>query len=245
MGYVSDETVESMEPFSEMAEENAWSTDLCDAPSPGGGALCFVSLLMPWVQYGILSEQLPKGVACLAGSFGCAAAAFLGLEVLAATGGCMVLPGVSLLPLSALLHVRTRRHIREKYNIQGSCCGDLCTAWWCGPCALAQETRELAIRAAAQRAVGNPLFPPHRTAPPPPFCAHLAPPATCPATADPTYLVGNLLLPPPAPAVATINRAPTAAHPALEAPAIGVPVPSDMVTTRVPTIPLTSAKERR
>ncbi len=32
---------------------------------------------------------------------------------------------------------------------QGSWQRDLCTAWWCGPCALAQETREIAIRSAA------------------------------------------------------------------------------------------------
>ncbi|PNH09306.1 Cell number regulator 11 [Tetrabaena socialis] len=223
MGYVPDDATDAMlkAPIVEApvvaeasVEPEAWSTGLFECVAPGGGALCCVSACMPFVQFGILAEQLPKGSTCLAGSFGCATAAFLGLEMLAAAGGCMVVPGVSLLPISALVHHGMRRHIREKYNIKGSCCRDLCTAWWCGPCALAQETREVVIRSAAQRS-GSPAS---------------------------LYAVGNLLLPPPAYAVAVAECAPAATANPLLQPATGVPVPSSVPPTQVATVTLASAK---
>ena len=36
-----------------------------------------------------------------------------------------------------------RRKVREKYSIQGTLHGDVCTHLWCSPCALCQETAEL------------------------------------------------------------------------------------------------------
>jgi Cys-rich protein (TIGR01571 family) len=38
---------------------------------------------------------------------------------------------------------KRRGHIREKFGIPGSSCGDCCTWFWCSSCALAQETRTL------------------------------------------------------------------------------------------------------
>ncbi|GLC49268.1 hypothetical protein PLESTB_000200700 [Pleodorina starrii] len=129
-----------------------WSTGLCDCcAQPGGGALGLVALCMPFVQYGVLAEQLPEGSTWVANSFRNAACGFLCLDVAASLAHCSVWPGVSLLPTSALLHVEMRRHLRSKYGIKGSWLNDLCTSWWCGPCALAQETREMVIRARQQQ----------------------------------------------------------------------------------------------
>jgi Cys-rich protein (TIGR01571 family) len=36
-----------------------------------------------------------------------------------------------------------RKKIREKYLIDGTLRGDICTHFWCSPCALCQETAEL------------------------------------------------------------------------------------------------------
>jgi Cys-rich protein (TIGR01571 family) len=39
-----------------------------------------------------------------------------------------------------------RGEMREKYGIEGSCCGDCCTTFWCGCCALVQEEKEMELR---------------------------------------------------------------------------------------------------
>ncbi|KAG2452298.1 hypothetical protein HYH02_003322 [Chlamydomonas schloesseri] len=140
-----------------VGETQQWSTGLFDCfDQPGGGALGCVSLLMPCVQYGVLAETLNKdaGLPC-AGSFGSSAGAFFCLDVLASLAHVSLCPGVSIVPTSAVLHYQMRRHLRAKYDIQGSWQRDLCTAWWCGPCALAQETREVAIRSAAAAAAAS------------------------------------------------------------------------------------------
>ncbi|KAI1482351.1 PLAC8-domain-containing protein [Daldinia eschscholtzii] len=39
-----------------------------------------------------------------------------------------------------------RTEIRERYNIEGSGCGDCCTSYWCPCCALIQQDNEVKIR---------------------------------------------------------------------------------------------------
>ncbi|KAG2497205.1 hypothetical protein HYH03_004794 [Edaphochlamys debaryana] len=130
-----------------------WSSGLCDCfAAPGGGALGCVSLCMPFVQFGILTEQSEPGTVHFAGRFCPGACCFMTLDMLAACTGFLVVPGVSLLPGSALLHMPLRRAIRDKYNIEGTQCSDFLTTWCCGPCAMAQETREILIRRAAESA---------------------------------------------------------------------------------------------
>ena len=45
-----------------------------------------------------------------------------------------------------LLTAPQRRQIREQFDLQGSVCGPECAHFWCGPCALAQDLRELKYR---------------------------------------------------------------------------------------------------
>eukprot|EP01001_Neometanema_parovale_P011336 NODE_7583_length_756_cov_110.333333_g7334_i0.p2 GENE.NODE_7583_length_756_cov_110.333333_g7334_i0~~NODE_7583_length_756_cov_110.333333_g7334_i0.p2 ORF type:complete len:141 (-),score=47.20 NODE_7583_length_756_cov_110.333333_g7334_i0:268-690(-) len=39
-----------------------------------------------------------------------------------------------------------RKQLREKYGIEGSCCGDCCVAMCCPACAVMQDARELKVR---------------------------------------------------------------------------------------------------
>ena len=50
-------------------------------------------------------------------------------------------------PFTILLKTQTRKEIREHYHLKGSSFGSCCAYFWCGPCALAQDVRELAYRA--------------------------------------------------------------------------------------------------
>ncbi|GLA16064.1 hypothetical protein AnigIFM62618_002625 [Aspergillus niger] len=43
-----------------------------------------------------------------------------------------------------------RGELRNKYGIQGSCCGDCCVSMCCGCCALIQEEKEAEIRTRPQ-----------------------------------------------------------------------------------------------
>eukprot|EP00999_Lentomonas_sp_LEN2_P003070 NODE_923_length_1115_cov_129.281377_g880_i0.p1 GENE.NODE_923_length_1115_cov_129.281377_g880_i0~~NODE_923_length_1115_cov_129.281377_g880_i0.p1 ORF type:complete len:250 (+),score=48.87 NODE_923_length_1115_cov_129.281377_g880_i0:81-830(+) len=47
-----------------------------------------------------------------------------------------------------------RNIIREGYGIEGSCAGDICVPWWCGPCAVAQMLAEVRNRGAIQAGAG-------------------------------------------------------------------------------------------
>ena len=50
--------------------------------------------------------------------------------------------------------VPPERHRSPLPVAQGSAARDLCVSWWCGPCALAQETREVVIQAQKAAAGG-------------------------------------------------------------------------------------------
>ncbi|KAI0064859.1 PLAC8-domain-containing protein [Artomyces pyxidatus] len=44
-----------------------------------------------------------------------------------------------------VLNIGTRSDVRARYRIRGSVCGDCCVAYWCVPCDLVQEHRELEL----------------------------------------------------------------------------------------------------
>ncbi len=46
-----------------------------------------------------------------------------------------------------LVTAPTRKRLRFKYNIPNGRCGDFCTHFWCLPCAMCQESREIKWRA--------------------------------------------------------------------------------------------------
>ncbi|PNW74054.1 hypothetical protein CHLRE_13g583450v5 [Chlamydomonas reinhardtii] len=190
-----------------------WSTGIFDCfAQPGGAALGCVSLFMPCVQYGVVAETVNHEDVPCGGQFGLAAGTFFCLEVLAGLAQASLWPGISLVPTSGVLHYRLRRHLRDKYRIQGSWQRDLCATWWCGPCALAQETREIAIRSAATAAANA------ANAAPAGKGASMQAPGTM-------AVVGNLLLPAHyAPAPVNAATVAAAAVPDAAMPVTGVPV---------------------
>ncbi|KAJ3565399.1 hypothetical protein NP233_g7661 [Leucocoprinus birnbaumii] len=44
-----------------------------------------------------------------------------------------------------ILQFMQRGNVRSRYNIKGGGCGDCCTAFWCSPCELTQESAELEL----------------------------------------------------------------------------------------------------
>jgi len=60
--------------------------------------------------------------------------------------GCGDWIPVCFCPLCCVVSVRGK--IREKYSIDGSCCGDLCTIMFCGICSISQQTRQLDMKGA-------------------------------------------------------------------------------------------------
>lgn len=55
-----------------------------------------------------------------------------------------------------ILQIPLRGSVRNRYSIQGGTFGDCCSSFWCNPCALTQESREIeleekSVMPAAQR----------------------------------------------------------------------------------------------
>jgi len=59
---------------------------------------------------------------------------------------CMVLGLITCFTgLGWILQIPLRNDVRERYRIRGSGGGDCCTIFWCNPCALTQESREIEL----------------------------------------------------------------------------------------------------
>ncbi|KAF8198523.1 PLAC8 family-domain-containing protein [Pholiota molesta] len=61
------------------------------------------------------------------------------------SGACFGHGITSICGLSFLFQMSTRGRIRNRYNIKGGGCNDCCVSLWCQPCALVQESREIAL----------------------------------------------------------------------------------------------------
>jgi Cys-rich protein (TIGR01571 family) len=61
------------------------------------------------------------------------------------SGSCMTHGLSTICGLNFLFQMVNRGHVRRRYNIKGSGCGDCCAALWCTPCQLVQESRELEL----------------------------------------------------------------------------------------------------
>ncbi|KAJ5401280.1 PLAC8-domain-containing protein [Penicillium crustosum] len=63
---------------------------------------------------------------------------------------CAIWTVLSLGCVQWIMQTITRGEMREKYGIEGSCCGDCCVSVWCGCCALVQEEKEMELRTRPQ-----------------------------------------------------------------------------------------------
>ncbi|GMH37501.1 hypothetical protein BSKO_05374 [Bryopsis sp. KO-2023] len=93
---------------------------------------CFKTMCLPCITFGETREALHGGKtpeSCL----GPSCSFFL----------CCVLSGGL---CTFVYSMRARRDIREKYNLPARPCPDCCVHFWCLPCALCQERREVKAR---------------------------------------------------------------------------------------------------
>ncbi|KAF9525804.1 PLAC8 family-domain-containing protein [Crepidotus variabilis] len=58
---------------------------------------------------------------------------------------CVIHGTLAILCFGWVMQMMLRGNIRDRYNIQGNSCGDCCEAFWCSPCELTQESRELEL----------------------------------------------------------------------------------------------------
>lgn len=71
-------------------------------------------------------------------------------KVLTNLAQCMIWSFLSLGFSQWIYQTIKRGELRNKYGIQGSCCGDCCVSMCCGCCALIQEEKEAEIRTRPQ-----------------------------------------------------------------------------------------------
>ncbi|XP_021316082.1 cell number regulator 11 isoform X2 [Sorghum bicolor] len=104
-----------------------WSVGLCDCFGDFNTFAGCLTFWCPCVTFGRTAEIVDRGSisCCMNGT----------LYYLLATIGCQWLYGCT-----------KRSSMRTQYNLQESPCLDCCVHFWCGPCALCQEYRELEKR---------------------------------------------------------------------------------------------------
>lgn len=99
----------------------SWNTKLCDC-GKDMGSWC-LALWCPCIQWGMNQNKFRGNNTCGC----CCAYCVLG-------------------PLSFILGGVRRDDMRDKYDIEGDACGDVCAHLFCTSCAIAQEARELTHR---------------------------------------------------------------------------------------------------
>ncbi|THU79572.1 PLAC8-domain-containing protein [Dendrothele bispora CBS 962.96] len=114
-----------------------WSNGICDCCGDGAFGTWCLSCWCPCIVYGENSSRIehlaqngvphPKGGDACGGDcwLHCCLTSFLGV------GWILQIPG--------------RSRIRSRYSIDGGCFTDCCTVFWCNPCSLTQEHREIQL----------------------------------------------------------------------------------------------------
>ncbi|XP_074287362.1 cell number regulator 9-like [Silene latifolia] len=103
-----------------------FSTGLCDCFSDC--SLCCLTCWCPCITFGRIAEIVDKG------SSSCGVSGALYTLIMAFTGCQWV------------YSCTYRSKLKAQYGMEDNTCGDCCTHFWCEPCALCQEYRELQHR---------------------------------------------------------------------------------------------------
>ncbi|KAK9742486.1 hypothetical protein RND81_03G176500 [Saponaria officinalis] len=103
-----------------------FSTGLCDCFSDAG--LCCLTCCCPCITFGRIAEIVDKGSSSC-GVSGALYALIMGFTACQWVYSCTY-----------------RAKLKAQYGMQESCLNDCCTHFWCEPCALCQEYRELQHR---------------------------------------------------------------------------------------------------
>ncbi|KAF8157214.1 PLAC8 family-domain-containing protein [Crassisporium funariophilum] len=117
------------------ADGRDWSHGLCGCC--GAFGTCLVATCFPCVVYGknkhryehLTTKGAPHpehGGSCCSGS-------------------CMTHGVFAICGLGFLFQMSNRKHVRQRYNIKGGGCGDCLTSFFCAPCQLTQDSREIEL----------------------------------------------------------------------------------------------------
>ncbi|KAJ0418671.1 PLAC8-domain-containing protein [Aspergillus carlsbadensis] len=106
-----------------------WNYSLCGCCSPG--TLCLLTCCLPCLTFGKTQARLQDPTLQSHSSI---------------NSECLIFGFLSLGYFQWIIQTIRRGEAREKHGIEGSCCGDCCTTFWCGCCALVQEEKEMELR---------------------------------------------------------------------------------------------------
>lgn len=123
---VAEPNAPPFEPLNQPAAVGEFSTGLCDCFSDV--PLCCLTCWCPCITFGRIAEIVDKG----SSSCGVSGALYSLIMVIA---GCQWIYSCTY-----------RSKMKAQYGIPENSCGDCCTHFWCEPCALCQEYRELQHR---------------------------------------------------------------------------------------------------
>ncbi|KAJ5792829.1 uncharacterized protein N7503_008807 [Penicillium pulvis] len=112
-----------------MAQKREWNHSLFDCCSPG--LLCFKTCCLPCLTYGKTQARIRDP----------SLQSFSQIN-----SSCSIWTLLSLFGSHWILQTVSRGEMRERYGIEGSCCGDCCVSLCCGCCALIQEEKEAELR---------------------------------------------------------------------------------------------------
>ncbi|ETW76056.1 hypothetical protein HETIRDRAFT_390466 [Heterobasidion irregulare TC 32-1] len=114
--------------------ERGWSHGICSCFGDCG--TCCLSFWCPCIAYSQNKHRLEHleqhGAPHPEGGESC-------------TGDCAIHTLLNCFGCGWVLQIGTRSDVRRRYRIRGSTCGDCCTAFWCQPCELVQDSREIEL----------------------------------------------------------------------------------------------------
>ncbi|KAI0279927.1 PLAC8 family-domain-containing protein [Russula aff. rugulosa BPL654] len=109
-----------------------WSHGICSCF--GSCGTCCMSCWCPCIVFGKNKQRLRNlnthGTPLPGGGSAC-------------DGDCCLYCGLGFCGLGWVLQIGSRGEVRDRYSIDGGACSDCCCSFWCGPCALTQERREI------------------------------------------------------------------------------------------------------
>ncbi|KAI3332077.1 PLAC8 family-domain-containing protein [Xylariaceae sp. AK1471] len=112
-----------------LGEKSRWQTDIC---SCGPCSSCLLAWCLPCILLGQTSERIRDP-------------SMQNTDLL--NSDCLIHGAINCFTGCGWIYAMLKRgEIREKYNIEGSGCGDCCVSFWCSCCALIQQDNEVKIR---------------------------------------------------------------------------------------------------
>ncbi|KAK1140290.1 hypothetical protein N8T08_010493 [Aspergillus melleus] len=113
----------------DITQSRQWNYSLFECCSPG--LLCFTSFCLPCLTYGKTQSRIRDPSLQTYSSI---------------NSSCSIWTALSCFASQWILQTISRGEMRERFGIEGSCCGDCCVSLCCGCCALIQEEKEAELR---------------------------------------------------------------------------------------------------